>query len=127
MKVWNDIVNNCTECNYLRSGLYCKKLDRDLYDEFDDNIFEKSKSIHPDCPFNQKITKEVFSGLGFNQFEDQNVYEKTSDTIIEQLIDEGNNIIYTKHTFPECELLLSFTITTNNPEELKLILNRLGI
>ena len=60
MKVWNKEANSCSECickntHDFDGSPYCNLTFEDV----------KNNSIHKDCPFAQKITKELVEGFGF--------------------------------------------------------------
>ena len=93
------------------------------------NHYKLDFTIHPDCPFNKKITKETFEELGFYQYGDQNIYGKVDNhRYIHQLITEvKGQITYKKYTHANVCLLSSVTFKANNQEELKFILNCLDV
>lgn len=126
MKVFNQIVECCQECNYgyddiCKQQFFCGKLDKEI---------RKTLFIYQDCPFNKKITREVIEGFGFELVDPlemglaYNVYVLNNKNTY-TLIARDKFFIITKEIYGDTYIL--FDGILNNPEELKFILNSLNI
>ena len=62
MKAWNKNINSCWEC-----VLFDRERDCHLATELFKHEINVKTDINPQCPFAQKITKEVIEGFGFTK------------------------------------------------------------
>lgn len=119
INVWNDIVVSCaSDCKYSQSingKVICSHRNEEL------SIYVlNGELIDAQCLFKQPFSNSTFEDLGFNQFEDQNVYEKLTDDCLYQLVNYDSEIYYMKWTFPKLKLRQTVIFVKDNPENFKL-------
>lgn len=138
INIWNKKVNYCSECPLFHWDDYgygnCTEIDLSI-------DTKESKEIDKDCPFKQPITKEQIESLGFKKCDTLKGYyykkhpEVTSHSgeyfLNDSLVDYDSYELFVAQDeeiwIMDLDGRHRFIGYLNNIEELKFILNRIGV